>query len=220
MSVLLAAFERFEDGDRSGFGRFLRAIAIASFRYNVICNRQTNEQERVYNSVATRLHSRELDSVRDAIAALRPVYPEDKVLKAAFAQKEMRTTSSRNKKIVRFILFEIEGRVSGSRYDFESAQYSIEHVLPEHPEDDWTQFDDQQLERSVYRLGNMTLLSTARNREIGNRPFADKRPIYAESEFATTRKLAEDYDEWTVDKIHARQQWMASQATAIWQISF
>ena len=40
------------------------------------------------------------------------------------------------------------------------------------------------------------------------------------SEFAITRKLAEDYDTWTPDKIRSRQAWMARQATTIWRIDF
>ena len=47
LALLLAAFEQFAERDRAGFGRFLQAIAVVSFRYNVICGRQGNEQERL-----------------------------------------------------------------------------------------------------------------------------------------------------------------------------
>ena len=52
LAVLLAVFDRFADDDRTGFGRFLRAIAVVSFRYNVICGRKSNEQEAMYNRIA------------------------------------------------------------------------------------------------------------------------------------------------------------------------
>ena len=220
LALLLAAFERFEESDRTGFGRFLRAIAVVSFRYNVIGGRQSNDQEMVYNRIACGLSAGEIGSVQAAIARLRPVYPEDEEFRAAFVEKALRTTSSRNNRVVRFILFRLEAQLSGQRFDFESAKYGVEHVLPENPNDGWDQFDDQQREAATYRLGNMTLLATAANRDLGNSGYVEKHSAYQESDFAITRKLAEDFDTWTVEKLHSRQGWMAKQATGIWRIDF
>ena len=188
LALLLAAFEQFEERDRAGFGRFLQAIAVVSFRYNVICGRQSNEQEVVYNQIARELSAGEIVSAQEAIAKLRPVYPEDAEFRAAFADKALRTTSPRNNKVVRFILFRLEAQLSGQRFESASAKYSIEHVLPENPSDDWYEFDDQQREASTYRLGNMTLLTTADNRDLGNSGYAEKRPVYQESNFAITQQ--------------------------------
>lgn len=220
LALLLAAFERFGESDRAGFGRFLRAIAVVSFRYNVIGGRQSNEQEVVYNRIACGLSVGEIGSVQAAIARLRPVYPEDEEFRAAFIEKELRTTSSRNNRVVRFILFRLEAQLSEQYFDFESAKYGIEHVLPENPNDGWDQFDEQQREAATYRLGNMTLLATTANRDLGNSGYAEKRSAYQESDFAITRKLAEDFDTWTVEKLRSRQGWMAKQATSIWRIDF
>ena len=148
------------------------------------------------------------------------MYPEDDEFRAAFADKELRTTSSRNKKVARFLLFRLERQLSDKDFDFESSKYDVEHVLPEHPADDWDQFDDQQRESFTYRLGNLTLLSANRNRDMGNAGFAEKRPVYRASQFATTRRLAEEYDTWTVEKIRSRQTWMARQATSVWRVNF
>ena len=219
LALLLVAFEQFAERDRAGFGRFLQAIAVVSFRYNVICGRQSNEQEVVYNQIARELSAGEIVSVQAAIAKLRPVYPEDAEFRAAFADKALRTTSARNNKVVRFILFRLEAQLSGQHFEFESAKYGIEHVLPENPSDDWHQFDDQKREDSTYRLGNMTLLTTTDNRDLGNSGYAEKRLVYQQSDFAITRKLAEDFDAWTVEKIHSHQAWMARQATGIWRVS-
>ena len=220
LALLLAAFEQFEERDRAGFERFLQAIAVVSFRYNVICGRQSNEQEVVYNQIARELAAGEIVSAKAAIARLRPVYPEDAEFRAAFADKALRTTSSRNNKVVRFILFRLEAQLSGQHFEFESAKHGIEHVLPENPRDDWDQFNDQQREASTYCLGNMTLLTTTDNRDLGNSGYAAKRLVYQQSDFAITRKLAEDFDTWTVEKIRSHQAWMARQATGIWRVSF
>ena len=220
LALLLAAFDRFSEEDRTGFARLLRAIAVVSLRYNVICGRQSNEQESVYNQIAVAISAQRITNPGAAIEQLRPVYPEDPEFRAAFADKTLRTTSSRNKKVARFVLFQLEQHASGSSFDLESARYDMEHVLPEHPGDEWPQFDDQQREACTYRLGNLTLLAAARNRDAGNTGYTTKQPEYLESEFAITRKLAEDYATWNPEKIRARQVWMARQATSIWRVAF
>ena len=220
MALLLTAFDRFAENNRRGFTRLLRAIAAVSFRYNVICGRQSNEQEVVYNNIALELSSRRINDVATAVARLRPVYPDDQEFRAAFTDKSLRTTSSRNNKVVRFILFRLEAQLSGQSLDFESAKYGIEHILPENPGDGWDQFDDQQQEASTYRLGNLTILATADNRGLGNTGFANKLEAYRRSNLAITRKISEEYDAWTEEKIRSRQEWMAKQATGIWRISF
>ena len=220
MAVLLAVYERFAEHERAAFNRFLRAISVVSFRYNVICGRQSNEQEAVYNAIAQKLTRGELSTPRSAIAELKRVYPEDAEFRAAFSEKELATANNRNKRIVRFILFQIENHAAHNDFEFESSQYSIEHILPEHPVSGWEQFDEQAHDRCVYRLGNMIILNSSANRAVGNSNFSEKTNIYQQSEFATTRRIAEHYDNWTIEKIEAQQNWMARQATSIWRIDF
>ena len=175
LSLLLAAFDHFGDTDRNSFKQILRAVTMLSFRYNVICGLPGNELERVYNAIAVQLADGTFTSARAVITALQPIYPEDKVFKIAFADKSLRTTSSRNKKVVRYILFELERCCSNISYDPDNSAYTIEHILPEHPEQGWDTFDDRQHENAVYQLGNMTLLSASANRELGNAPYQEKK---------------------------------------------
>ena len=217
-AVLLAAFDRFAENDRAGFGRFLDAIAVVSFRYNLICRRQSNEQEAVYNRIACRIASGEISEPRAAIEALRPVYPENGPFRTAFAEKVF--NARRDRKVIRFILLRLERRLSGQQYDFESDTYNIEHVLPERPDEGWDQFDERQRDEFTHRLGNQTLLETALNRDLGNCAYDRKRVVFQESQFAITCRVAEEFDAWTVEKIRAHQQWMARQATDIWRIPF
>jgi hypothetical protein len=120
--------------------------------------------------------------------------------------------------VVRYILFQLEKHLSGAEYDSDSERYSLEHILPENPGDNWPQFSEDEFEDSVYRLGNMTLLEAASNRGIGNLPFKQKKPIYAASQFETTKNIAVDNDDWNPARLAARQSWMANQATSIWRV--
>ncbi|MCK5342932.1 MAG: DUF262 domain-containing protein, partial [Candidatus Heimdallarchaeota archaeon] len=144
LSLLLTVFQNFAEINRKDFESLLRSISVISFRYNVICNMQSNEQERVYNDAAVQLSSGKLQSAKEVLQLLKKVYPEDSAFKAAFADKELRTTSSRNKKIVRYILLEMEEHASGKPYEFESDRYNIEHIMPEHPGEQWPDYDEHQ----------------------------------------------------------------------------
>ncbi len=55
LALLLACHEKFAHDQRETFTRTLRAVAVISFRYNVICNLQTHDQERVYNEAARKI---------------------------------------------------------------------------------------------------------------------------------------------------------------------
>ncbi|RUM43835.1 MAG: DUF262 domain-containing protein [Hydrogenimonas sp.] len=218
LAMLMSCYEKFGEEDRETFTQILRSIVTISFRYNVICNLQTNEQERVYNEIAYKLSHNEISTKEEIYEILKRVYPDDARFKASFSDKEFRTTNNRNKKVVRFILLAIEKQQSGQDFDFESDTYSLEHILPENPSDEWDEIDDQTHERFVYRLGNMTLLETSFNRELGNSGYREKREVYKRSQFRMTQKVAEHYNIWNEDKIVSRQKHMAGIANGIWRV--
>lgn len=220
LAMLMACHAGFFESDRASFTRIIRAIAVVSFRYNVICNLQTHEQERLYNDIAWNVSDRKLIRLNDILAKLKDVYPDDATFKASFAEKEFRTTNSRNKKVVRYILFEIERQRSGQDFDFESATYNLEHILPENPSEEWSHIEEAKQERLIYRIGNMTPLETSRNRDLGNGGYASKRAVYALSCFQITQAIAEHYDLWDEAKIVARQKQLATIAAGIWNIDF
>ncbi len=213
--LLMAARRAFSDAE---FETVLRASVVISFRYNVIGSQPTNEQERVYNAVAEKLSGGQLTDVGAVLRAMSSIYPGDDAFRAAFTEKTLRTTQSRNRRVVRYVLCAIEKRLSGSDLDFDSDSFNLEHILPENPEAGWEKFADDEVEALVYRLGNLTLLSKGPNRDVGNAPYAIKKPVYETSPYGITKKVAQDNADWTPERLAARQNWMANQATAIWRI--
>lgn len=218
--LLMAAFRRWGEHQRSEFTRVLRFIDILSFRYNVICNLQTNEQERTYSQIAVKLSEGQIETVDAVKAAVATLYPLDDIFRAAVEKKALVTTNSRNRRIVRKILFQIEKHLFGQDFEFESDKYYIEHILPEHPGSEWLDYDENSQEEFIYRLGNMTLMEAAENRDLGNAGYPAKREVFQESTFAMTRKIAEDYANWNSDKIVSRQNWLARQITSLWRINY
>jgi len=213
--LLMAARRALAD---SPFATVLRACVIISFRYNVIGSQPTNEQERIYNAVAEKISRKQLTDAGAILSAMSSVYPSDDAFRAAFAEKSIRTTQSRNKRVVRYILCALEKQLTGNALDFDADSFNLEHILPENPETDWEIFSDDEVEALVYRLGNLTLLSKGENKDLGNAAYAIKKPVYAGSTFGVTQKIAQDNADWTPERLAARQNWMANQATAIWRI--
>lgn len=214
--MLMAAKRRLSDDD---FVSLLRATVVIAFRYNVIGAQHTGEQERVYHAAALKLHKGEAAGLQDVLEVLRPVYRSDQVFRADFAEKSIKTTQSRNAKIVRYILARLEKQMGGIDFDPQSATYTLEHVLPQSPQAGWDQFNDRDLENFVYRLGNMLLLEAGKNKDLANKPYTEKQPVLAQSGLALTRALAMENAEWTPERLQAWQNKLANLATSIWRVA-
>ena len=214
--LLLSAHNKFSEMD---FTSVLRLCCVISFRYNIIGNLATNEQERVYNRLAVELASNNINTLQELISSLSPLYVSDEKFRGDFSEKELRTTQVRNKRVVRYILFEIERHISNKSYDFESESYNLEHIMPESIQEGWDDIEDRDHDQFVYRLGNMTILNKSVNRDIGNADFSAKKEKYFESEFSITQRVADENSDWNPERIAKNQKWMARQATAIWRIA-
>jgi len=215
-SMLIAAHRKLNPAD---FVILLRSCVMISLRYNVIGNLPTNEQESIYHRVSQKISNGELSTAGDALAALAGIYPNDDVFRIAFAEKSIRTSNSRNLRIARYLLCALDKQAGGLDYDFDSDTFNVEHVLPQHPENGWNAFSNEEADALCYRLGNMALLNRSKNRDLGNTEYLQKRPILAASAFVLTKKLAEEADDWTPERIGTRQKALAKIATSVWRIA-
>lgn len=222
LSMLLTARRILPEDD---FERVLRACAVVSFRYNIIGSLATGDQETVYTTINRQMLDNEIRRGGQVIRALAPVYPTDVQFREAFAGKTIRTGQGGNKRLVRYILSRIERHVATHDIDPDSDRFSIEHILPEHPGDGWGSFSDGDVEQYVYRLGNMTLMEKSANRGLGaaaydekKATYGEKKATYGESSVRMTRRLPEEYDEWTPASIASNQRWLANEAITVWKV--
>jgi hypothetical protein len=204
---------------KNDFESFMRCCVVISFRYNVIGRQPPSEQERVYNATAQKVSKGELPTLNAVLQALKPVYPDDEIFKAAFAEKSFDTRNTRNARMVRYILCALEKQLSEQEYEFESSSFNIEHILPQNSEQGWDAFSDEEQEAMIYRLGNMTLLEKSKNNSLANAGYGVKRPMFTDSGFAIARQIAEENDTWTAGRILARQKNMANVAKTVWRIA-
>lgn len=209
ISLLLVAYAKLPE---SQFAKLLHKIVIISFRYNVICNKNPNEQEAAYNKIALSLAS---GNDLDLNLLKSSLYVQDAEFEQIFAYKEF-ANNSRNNKIAKYILGKIEHFESSADIDLDHS--TLEHILPDSPDLDIWNWEEHKVQQFHYRLGNMTLLECSRNESLGNADFKTKKNVYKTSTIPMTKKIAEsDIEEWTESEIDRRQQDFAKKAVGIWQ---
>ncbi len=160
-SLFLSALRNLEV---ENFKKLAKICSVISFRYNIIGGLNPNAQEDVYNTVALKISSNK----RFEVADFQTIYVSDLNFENDFSTKEFRNTT-RNHKIVKYILSKIEVYQHKNEIDPESDLFTIEHILPENADDTWENFTFEEINRSVYRMGNLTLLERKLNREAGQK---------------------------------------------------
>jgi len=210
--VLLAALET----DRAGFPALLETLVNFTFRYTTICNLSPSALLPVLIAAAQHIRAAGAVDARDIFARfLSPLYPDDSQFHSAFSRRAIRYNG-----LARYILNKLNDHIMGTDGAAEGKPMTdLEHILPKRFQRNWTverkDFPGGP-EKYVHRLGNMTLLTTNLNRELGNQPYETKRQAFAGEALELTRRIAEE-PRWTADAIGRRQNWMAGLAIKIWR---
>ena len=92
--------------------------------------------------------------------------------------------------------------------DWSSKSVTIEHILAKSKKDD-------EAASLIDQLGNLTLLEKALNKNLDDRPFDEKRALYANSTFELTKSLA-SRDSWSSESISQRVTDLAELACIAW----
>lgn len=99
-----------------------------------------------------------------------------------------------------------------------SDKFTVEHIFPQNPTrwrekypEDWRDKREQYL----HTLGNRTVLTTSDNSKAKDKPFADKKHIYAESNITINNELA-DFDHWGVKEIEKRTEKFIPDVVELW----
>jgi len=81
---------------------------------------------------------------------------------------------------------------------------NLEHVLPEVPEGNWPQFDEEAVKLNVKRIGNLALLLAKSNSDLRSSTFTSKKAVYKTSPYELTRQIAKA-KEWGPNQFAERQ---------------
>ena len=206
-SLLMIAYEKHQND----FHKILKWIQILSLRYNVICRDHPGEQEQLYNKICIRINEGcKLQEIKNKILEL---YPSDETFQIAFAGKTMLTQQS-NKK-AKYILARLEEYQNSQTID--EGRLTIEHILPQNPNEKWVDSFGNNYDLFTQRMGNMALVKTDENKQLGQKSFDEKKELLEKHNYSINKNIAE-YEEWTSQEVESRQKYLAKTAADLWKI--
>jgi hypothetical protein len=213
--LAMVAFEKLHTTE---FKKLISAIVSISYRYNVIAKLQTNDMEKIYSRAAINLYKNDQATYQSALNDIRSLYINDDEFKNYFQIKQFKTGNTYDKKQLRYTLYKLEGQEGGHLYDFETDEATIEHILPESYPSHWrNSFTEDEYERNLYLLGNLTLLEPSKNnKDAADKSFDEKKSVYSTSAYAITNKI--NFATWASNTIKQRQGQLARIATTVWKI--
>lgn len=197
------------------FVAFAHLAEVLTYRYSSVVGLGTNELERKYRDAAHILSGSSGSALNDARAVLVATMPDSEQFKVAFARQSMGTQY-----LLRYTLRKVEESLA---YNKEQELKTpnlvhIEHIMPQKLSSEWLAALGESAARHqdyIDRWGNLTLFFAGLNIPASNKPFAEKKAYYAESQVELTRRLV-NYTTWGLDQIEERQGWLADVADSVW----
>jgi alkylated DNA nucleotide flippase Atl1 len=181
----------------------------------------TNNLNRIFNSLVPQLPP-DLpiaDAIRHALSGERKFWPSDKRLREAFRSRPFYFQGRQDQKMIVFERLE-ESYQHAELINWDSAQLSIEHIMPQGLTDEWRNAlkergDDPDVvhEELLHTLGNLTI--TAYNGQLSNNPFDRKHEILQGSHLELNRAISAT-GEWARSEILARADELAERAIGVW----
>lgn len=217
-SLLMAAYFSL---DKQEFIKVLRVVKAIIFRYTVISSLNPNELEKQYNNAAIKITKKEVHTASAIFKLLQPIYQKDEEFKYSFSTKEFETRNANQRKIIRYILAGIENQKHNKNMSLLDVDATIEHILPEHAGEKWfKEFEQEDFESAVFRLGNLTLLEEKKNlKDAADALFEKKKIVYATSQYGITRDIT-SFETWKINDIRNRQKQLAEIAATVWKANY
>ncbi len=211
--LLLAAMRRFAPDQLE---ELVSLVISWSVRWSVVGGGSAGTVERLYAQAAKSITNNEIADARGVVAKFGAV-PGDLDFKASFE-----TLTVKKSWLARYFLAVLERQKRGEEEpelvpNENVDEVNLEHILPKNPTPaDWRQFSQEEIQTYQYWLGNQALLRKSHNRQIGNRPFTEKKPILLASNLLLTKDIGEQ-DDWTPETVRSRQEKLAELAVRVWR---
>jgi hypothetical protein len=107
-------------------------------------------------------------------------------------------------RVLYHVLNELEHSLGG---DIPANNFTIEHILPRTPNDNYPDYDEDQIENYTRTLANLIPISGEINSSIQNSPYSEKRGRFLkDSMYKTPRELAREFQTWTPEDIGKRSE--------------
>lgn len=193
----------------------MRIILNGSVRYLIAVGAGGGSLEGAYSDVARKVTAGEVVTAKAFAQELLKIIPNDDFFRTAFLSARVSKAF-----LARYFLGSLERAARGEEHcelipNGDVMYVNLEHVLPENPGNNWPDLTPELADAYARRLGNLALLSTKKNTDIGNESFAEKRKALSDSEFVLTKAIG-NCEKWGPTEIDARQAKLADLALSVW----
>lgn len=220
--LLLNAIQCF--GSPKDIAKTFRIVANFSYRYFIIGNQSPGNLERESAKIAHGIRTGDYPSSKDVADALRSINP-DKNFRSDFS---LATMPKSRAKIARYTLAKLTNHMSMKAKSTGAEQIAnpnakevnLEHVLPQSFDATWQSYFSNGVDPAdyVFRIGNLTLLTTEINSEAANKSFPEKKEIaFKDSTLAINTSFAK-LSKWGDVEIDRRQEGLSKEALEIWRV--
>jgi hypothetical protein len=198
----------FTDGDLLNV---IRKIETMVFRNFAIGKKNPSPFEVFFAELALKIYNKSIKTVNGILFELQNKTDSDESFVSEFSSW---SGSSSSKDLIRYIFRKIHAHIDpNNEISVINTDVHIEHIMPINY-DNWDVSEDQHY-NYLWKLGNLTLLSGAINKDLSNKSFEEKKPRYLESFIQPNKEIAK-FNKWTEIEIQERQNQLAQYALLIW----
>lgn len=178
---------------------------------------RTGSVEESIAAAAHQVYLGDIETTNELRKKLATIIPTDEQFRRVF---EVVTVSKAS--LARYYLRSLEMAAKGEAAPWfipndDKQAINLEHVLPEKPEANWPNFDEEQTKLYAKRLGNLALLLAKSNSDLRSADFKTKKAVYKTSPYELTRQIA-TASNWTEEQIIKRQKGLAGFALEAWPL--
>lgn len=211
--LLLSIISKFNIREVEKSLKFLVSLSVRFLIYGGLGGGALEVQ---FSERAKEVRNGDISNTKELKDKLSRVIPSDTQFKEAF-----KTASVSKQYLARYYLMTLEKAKRGEENpefvpNADTSAVNLEHIMPKTPDESWS--IDADTHRAFHkRLGNLAIMSTRLNSEVGNSSFVNKKFHYSNSSFELTKNL-EIFDSWNEETISLRQEELAELALNTWKI--
>jgi Protein of unknown function DUF262/Protein of unknown function (DUF1524) len=211
--LLLAVARNFTPSEAE---KSFRAFVSWIVRFLISGGGRGSRVEEAYAERAKEVNKGKVTTTKQLVDAMVDILPKDAQFADDFAIARVSKSG-----LARYYLRSLELKVKGSPepelIPNDDPVINLEHVLPEHPGENWGHIEAETASAYYRRLGNMVLLQATKNNAMGNGAFADKRSVLKASAYFLTSEVGK-HTSWGTKEINERQKRLADLAVQTWPI--
>lgn len=218
--IFALCLEKYSEEDINDILKAIETLVVRNFVVSgLVANKYELEFAQIAKSISDKnwtltgeSKTAHIPNKEDILKKLYSLMVSDEVFINNFKEFNTKKTT-----VIRYLLRKINNYNIGETKIIDDAnKVHVEHILPQRiTNGEWINFNKDEHETYLWRLGNLTLLGQEYNNKAKNKEFDKKKKIYKESQIKITHDLI-TIKEWSTLTIEERQKRFADIALEIW----